>query len=55
MALLHLIEYLESRGAAWLDTQVMTPHFEVLGAKEIQRPKFLDKLEATEKLELKSC
>lgn len=52
-ALLHLIEHLESRGATWLDTQVMTPHFEVFGAKEIHRAKFLDKLEATQKLNLK--
>ena len=28
-ALLHLIEYLKNRGAAWLDIQVMTPHFKV--------------------------
>jgi len=53
MALLHLIEHLKSRGATWLDVQVMTPHFEVLGAKEIHRTIFLDKLEATQKLNLK--
>lgn len=53
MALLHLIEHLKSRGAAWLDVQVMTPHFKVLGAKEIRRAEFLDKLEATQKLNLK--
>ncbi len=52
-ALLFLVEHLQSRGAAWLDTQVMTPHFEVLGAKEISRVEFLDKLEATQKLKLK--
>ena len=53
MALLFLVEHLQKRGAAWLDTQVMTPHFEVLGAKEISRVEFLDKLEATQKLNLK--
>ncbi len=53
MALLFLIEHLQTRGAMWLDTQVMTPHFKVLGAKEISRTAFLDKLEATQKLNLK--
>ncbi len=53
MALLFLIEHLKSRGATWLDVQVMTPHFEVFGAKEIRRAAFLDKLEATQNLNLK--
>ena len=53
MALLFLIEHLQSRGATWLDTQVMTPHFEVLGAEEIEREDFLDKLEETQELNLK--
>lgn len=44
MALLHLVEHLERRGAAWLDIQVMTPHFKVFGAKDIPRKEFLDKL-----------
>lgn len=52
-ALLHLIEHLKQRGATWLDIQVMTPHFEVLGAEEIEREEFLDKLESTQKLGLK--
>jgi leucyl/phenylalanyl-tRNA--protein transferase len=52
-ALLHLIEHLKERGATWLDIQVMTPHFEVLGAEEIEREDFLDKLEETQKLGLK--
>ena len=47
-ALLFLIEHLKKRGATWLDTQVMTPHVEVLGAKEINRREFLDKLEETQ-------
>ncbi|MCA1639902.1 MAG: leucyl/phenylalanyl-tRNA--protein transferase, partial [Acidobacteria bacterium] len=45
LALLFLIKHLRSRGSAWLDIQVMTPHLEILGAKEIERKKFLDKLE----------
>ncbi len=52
LALLFLIEHLKTRGSTWLDTQVMTPHFERLGAKEIPRKDFLDKLEKTQKLEL---
>ena len=52
LALLFLVEHLRSRGATWLDTQVMTPHFEKLGAKEIPRQDFLDKLEETQKKNL---
>jgi leucyl/phenylalanyl-tRNA--protein transferase len=44
LALLHLIEHLRSRGLQWLDVQVMTPHMEALGAREIGRSKFLDLL-----------
>ncbi len=53
LALLFLIEHLKKRGATWLDIQVMTPHFEVLGAKEIGREEFLDKLEAAQSKQLK--
>jgi leucyl/phenylalanyl-tRNA--protein transferase len=52
-ALRYLIEHLKARGATWLDIQVMTPHFEVLGAEEIDREEFLDKLEETQKQNLK--
>lgn len=45
LAFLHLVEHLQSRGSTWLDTQVMTPHFRILGAKEIPRDDFLRKLE----------
>ncbi len=47
LAFLHLAEHLQSRGSSWLDIQVMTPHFEILGAKEIPRNDFLVKLEHT--------
>ncbi|MBA2493701.1 MAG: leucyl/phenylalanyl-tRNA--protein transferase [Acidobacteria bacterium] len=47
LALLFLIEHLKQRDATWLDTQLMTPHFKVLGAKEISRTEFLNKLEKT--------
>jgi leucyl/phenylalanyl-tRNA--protein transferase len=52
-ALLFLIEHMQTRGATWLDVQVMTPHFEVLGAKEIHRNEFLDKLAETQKKNLR--
>ena len=52
LALLYLVDHLESRGATWLDTQVMTPHFEKFGAREIPRVEFLDKLVLTQSLGL---
>lgn len=52
LALLFLIEHLRSRGATWLDAQVMTPHLDALGAKEISRYNFLQKLAATQKQNL---
>ena len=48
LALLFLIAHLKKRGADWLDAQVMTPHLEVLGAKEVGRGEFLAKLAATQ-------
>jgi len=45
LALLFLIDHLKARGATWIDCQVMTPHMEALGAREIARSKFLDWLE----------
>ena len=53
LALLFLIDHLKSHGSTWLDTQVMTPHLEALGAKEIDRVQFLDKLKGTQKQKLK--
>jgi len=44
LALLFLIEHLRARGCTWLDCQVMTPHMEALGAREIPRARFLDML-----------
>ncbi|HMU33510.1 MAG TPA: leucyl/phenylalanyl-tRNA--protein transferase [Pyrinomonadaceae bacterium] len=44
LALLFLIDHLRSRGSTWLDIQVMTPHLKALGAKEIGRNRFLEKL-----------
>ncbi len=52
LAVLYLIDHLRSHGSTWLDSQVMTPHFEALGAKKIDRSEFLDKLKETQDLKL---
>ena len=44
LALLFLIEHLRERGATLIDCQVMSPHMESLGAREIPRARFLDHL-----------
>jgi leucyl/phenylalanyl-tRNA--protein transferase len=44
LALLHLIDHLASRGAEWMDIQVISPHMQALGAIEISRDIFLRKL-----------
>lgn len=44
LALLFLIDHLRSRGSTWMDIQVMTPHMKMLGAKEIPRREFLERL-----------
>ena len=48
LALLFLIDHLRERGSIMLDCQVMTPHMEALGAREISRAKFLDALAAAQ-------
>ncbi|HMT07242.1 MAG TPA: leucyl/phenylalanyl-tRNA--protein transferase [Pyrinomonadaceae bacterium] len=52
LALLHLIDHLTSRGSTWLDCQVMTPHMEMLGAKEIYRNEFLEHLSVAQERDL---
>jgi leucyl/phenylalanyl-tRNA---protein transferase len=44
LALLHLIDHLANRGLDWMDIQVMSPHLETLGAREIGRSAFLQRL-----------
>ncbi|HUR57541.1 MAG TPA: leucyl/phenylalanyl-tRNA--protein transferase [Opitutaceae bacterium] len=44
LCVLHLIEHLRSRGATWIDIQQLTPHFALLGAHEIPRAEFLERL-----------
>ena len=53
LALLFLIEHLQSRGATFIDCQVMTPHMQALGAREIPRNRFLDLLAKTQAQGLK--
>lgn len=45
LALLHLVEHLAARGLGWLDVQVMSPHMERLGANNVSRDAFLDRLD----------
>ena len=54
LALLFLIDHLQKRGSTWLDCQVMTPHMEALGAKDIDRLEFLDRLGETQELQLEA-
>ena len=53
LALLFLIDHLRERGATWLDCQVMTPHMEAVGAREITRARFLDMLAAAQEKQLR--
>ena len=48
-ALLFLCDFLMARGLGWIDIQVMTPHLAALGAAEIPRDEFLNRLEAEQK------
>ncbi len=52
LSLLFLIDHLKTRGSTWLDVQVMTPHMRALGAKEISRKSFLEKLKKAQGLNL---
>ena len=40
-AVVALVEHLRERGVAWLDCEVMTPHFAQLGAREVRRAQFM--------------
>jgi leucyl/phenylalanyl-tRNA--protein transferase len=52
LALLFLIQHLQARGSTWLDAQVMTPHLQAFGAREVSRKEFLEKLTQTQLLAL---
>jgi leucyl/phenylalanyl-tRNA--protein transferase len=45
LCVLHLVEHLKARGATWLDIQTMTPHFAALGAIDIPRDEFLERIQ----------
>jgi leucyl/phenylalanyl-tRNA--protein transferase len=45
LLVLEVIDHLRARGVQWLDIQVMTPHMERLGAREIKRQHYLALLE----------
>lgn len=53
LVLLHLVEHLKNRDLDWMDIQMMTPHLKALGAREISRDDYLEKLAATRALGLK--
>lgn len=48
LCVLFLVEHLQAQGATWLDVQTMTPHFKMLGAKEISRHEYLIQLADTQ-------
>ena len=44
LAILHLAQHLQTRGATWMDIQQLTPHMARLGAREVNRAGFLQRL-----------
>lgn len=48
IALMRLMEYLHGRGLDWMDIQMLTPHLERLGAREIPRADYLNLLKKTQ-------
>ena len=52
LALLFLFDHLRERGLNWFDVQVMSPHMKAMGAFEITRAKFLDRLARTQRRSL---
>lgn len=49
LCVLHLIDHLRTRGARWIDIQQLTPHFALMGAREITRAEFLQRLAAEQR------
>jgi leucyl/phenylalanyl-tRNA--protein transferase len=49
LCILHLVSHLATRGATWIDIQQLTPHFALLGAREIPREDFLARLAAEQR------
>jgi leucyl/phenylalanyl-tRNA--protein transferase len=46
VALFHLVQHLQARGYSLFDVQVLTPHTASLGAREISRAEYLQRLAA---------
>jgi leucyl/phenylalanyl-tRNA--protein transferase len=44
LCVLFLVDHLRQRGATWIDIQQLTPHFALLGAREVPRDVFLARL-----------
>lgn len=44
IALIACVETLRSRGLKWIDIQMLTPHLEAMGAREVDRKEFLKML-----------
>ncbi len=55
LAILYLVELLQAQGLNWIDIQVMTPHFERLGAVPISRTWFLRLLTWTQQQSIQLC
>jgi leucyl/phenylalanyl-tRNA--protein transferase len=53
LALLHLIDHLAARGLDWMDIQVLSPHLESLGARDIARSEFQRRLASARHAALK--
>lgn len=47
LALLHLVDHLRARGLDWIDVQVLSPNLARLGAVEMPREAFLERLRDT--------
>jgi len=44
LCMCHLVSYLKEQGVEWIDCQVMTPFLKSLGAREVERRKFIKML-----------
>ena len=49
---LYLMEHLHARGLEWIDIEMMTPHFALLGAKEIARTEYEVRIKSEQQREL---
>jgi leucyl/phenylalanyl-tRNA--protein transferase len=52
LCVLWLVERLREKGATWIDVQVITPHFAMMGAREIAREDYLARLAGATALSL---